>query len=138
MSVKLSREDARRLKLDAPPRANKYHAVRAQYNGRWYDSMAEANHASYLDAEKSINSPNYVLWWVPQVRFDLGPARISYKVDFLVVRRNMTIEVHEVKGRRTERFRIIVKLWRQHGPCTLKIFHKGNLEETIIPETRKP
>lgn len=138
MSVKLSREDAKRLKLDAPPGTNKYHAVRAEYNGRWYDSRAEADYAAFLDTEKSYPRPGSTKWWIPQVRLELGPARISYKVDFLVVLHNGTIEAHEVKGRRTERFRIIVKLWKQHGPCPLKIFCKGRLEETVIPETNKP
>jgi hypothetical protein len=142
MSVRINRDQAKALGIEAPPRTNKYHAVRTEYNGRWYDSKMEAEHALRLDNEcLQGSSVRLYSYWIPQVRFELGSARIVYRADFLVFlgwpcdrHHEFAVEVHEVKGRRTERFKIITRLWAKHGPFPMLIFNSGKLEETIIPK----
>jgi hypothetical protein len=62
------------------------------------------------------------------VRFLLGPARIAYRADFLVFGADGVAVAVDVKGVVTERFKVIVKMWAVHGPCDLRIVHKGEVE----------
>jgi|GEM_PF-3152594 len=62
-------------------RPNKYHAQPTEYNGRRYDSKAEANHAMYLD---SLKAQGIILSWVPQVSFPL-PGGAVHRVDFMLL-----------------------------------------------------
>lgn len=118
-------------KASPTPKRNKLGAVRTEYNGVKYDSKAEAIHAELLDYEKSAGT---IRFWIGQAPFRLGVPENVYRVDFLVWLHDGTIEAHEVKGHRTEKFERDLKLWRRYGPCNLRIYRNGHLEEVVRPE----
>lgn len=84
----------------------KYNSTRTEYNGRWYDSGAEAQYAAELDMRMRAGE---IEAWVPQKRFEFvvnGVYICSHKVDFELTMSDGTIELHEVKGRESEDWRI--------------------------------
>jgi hypothetical protein len=104
---------------------NKYHARITEYDGIRYDSRAEAKYAEGLDLAVRAGA---IRGWCRQVAFRLGPARIAYRADFLVFGADGVAVAIDVKGVVTERFRVILKLWAAHGPCDLRVVHKGEAE----------
>jgi hypothetical protein len=83
-------------------REHKYHAQRTEYNGRWFDSKKEAQHADDNDTKIKAGIMNFYLTQVP---FRL-PGGIVHRVDFAEfqqVANTSLYEVHfvEVKGYRT-------------------------------------
>lgn len=120
------------------PAKSKMGNKRTEYNGVTYDSKSESRHAMWLDSE--CQQHGYYAWWIRQPKFRLGVPENIYVPDFLVVRNEFTnsvlneaVEVHEVKGHRTAKFKHDLKLWRQYGPCQLRIYTKGVLDEVIYP-----
>jgi hypothetical protein len=109
----------------APRPGNKYHARITEYNGIRYDSRAEAKYAEGLDLAVRAG---VIRGWCRQVAFRLGPARIAYRADFLVFGADGVAVAVDVKGVVTERFRLIKSLWAAHGPCDLRVVHKGEAE----------
>ena len=63
------------------PKANKYHAEKTEYNGRLYDSKAEARVAENLDLMKHSGG---IVSWMPQVSVPLTKST-RIRPDFLVV-----------------------------------------------------
>lgn len=147
-----NREDYRRDVLRAAERERiltklrgrsqrKYRNVPKEYNGRTYQSTAEANYAADLDSRLRTGE---VIDWIPQPTVRLGPARIVYRPDFLVVGASartdyayrckcpdhMAIyaEYVDVKGMDTPRFKVIKDLWRAHGRLPLLIVYKDRTE----------
>jgi hypothetical protein len=104
---------------------NKYRAVRTEYQGQRYDSRAEAKYAEQLDLAVRAGA---IRGWCRQVAFRLGPARISYRCDFLVFGADGVAVAVDVKGVVTERFSIIKRLWAVYGPCDLQVVCKGAAE----------
>ena len=104
--------------------ARKYRNKPKIYNGRRYQSTAEAAYAAQLDMRLLIGD---VLDWIPQPAVSLGPARISYHPDFLVVEHGEAYYV-DVKGMETPRFEVIKDLWRVHGRLPLLIVYKDRTE----------
>jgi hypothetical protein len=109
----------------APRTGNKYHARITEYDGIRYSSRAEAAYAEGLDLAVRAGA---IRGWCRQVRFLLGPARITYRCDFLVFGPDGVATAVDVKGVVTERFRVIIRLWAAHGPCDLRVVHKGEAE----------
>jgi hypothetical protein len=109
----------------APRTGNKYHARITEYDGIKYDSKAEAKYAEGLDLAVRAGA---IRGWIRQVRFLLGPARISYRCDFLMFGADGVAVAVDVKGVVTERFAIIKRLWSVHGPCDLQVVCKGEAE----------
>jgi hypothetical protein len=109
----------------APRPGNKYHARITEYDGIRYDSKMEAKYAEGLDLAVRAGA---IRGWCRQVAFRLGPARIRYRVDFLEFGPDGVVTAIEIKGVVTERFRMIKLLWAAHGPCDLRIVHKGEAE----------
>jgi hypothetical protein len=109
----------------APRTGNKYHARITTYNDARYSSRAEAKYAEGLDLAMRAGA---IRGWCRQVAFRLGPARIAYRADFLVFGADGVAVAIDVKGVVTERFRVILKLWAAHGPCDLRVVHKGEAE----------
>ena len=108
-------------------RKHKYNAKRTKYNGRTYDSKAEAEYAMNLDWKLKAGDIHY---WTPQVRFQLGPD-FETRVDFMVCIVDKSDgqqywEAHEVKGRETPQFKRVRKLWDKYVPMTLVIAKKKN------------
>lgn len=82
----------------------KYNNKRRDYNGRWYDSIREANHAEELDWRIKAGEIKEV---IPQFKIDLkvnGMHITNYYVDFKVVMKDDSIQFHEVKG-------MVLPLW---------------------------
>lgn len=108
---------------------SKYRNVRTEYNGRMFDSKAEAERAAVLDL---LKTSELIRDWQPQVTFQLGPDH-SYRVDFLVWLPDGTTHAEDVKGVETPAFKRHKKLWRKYGPCDLKVIYRKHTE-TITPD----
>lgn len=92
----------------AKPRRNKYGAERVKVDGIWFDSKREAKHFEKL---KRLRAAGEVKNFWRQVIFDLEGG-IIYKLDFLVVLADGSIDYRDVKGRETEGFKLKRKLVR--------------------------
>jgi hypothetical protein len=132
MTVRLSREEAKRLGLDVPPKASKYKNVPTTYNGVRYASKKEAERAGALDF---LVKHGRVNWWIAQPKFRLGCAENVYVPDFLVMMPDIGVHAEDVKGVRTAKFARDVKLWKRYGPCDLWIIESEDVE-IIHPEPR--
>ena len=133
MRIKLP-DDLKGQKISLPGerKPSKYRAQRTEYNGRWYDSMAEALHAEQLDM---CMKAGIIAWWLPQVPIMIGEPGIDkpYRVDFLVAECPTfggLVEVHaeDVKGADTVSFRRHVKQWRLRGPFPLHVIRGDDTE----------
>jgi hypothetical protein len=116
--------------LEGRKRPNKYRNVKRSYDGRLYDSRAEAERASQLDL---LRSAGEVIWWIPQVTIELGD--VKYRIDFLVAvdrgewgRGIVEVHAEDVKGFETARFRLVRRLWPKYGPFGLHVIHRGKVE----------
>lgn len=133
------REHARRLGLDPstmrPDAENrrslsKFRNRRTRYGGRNYDSEREARRAAELDA---FMASGVIRWWYPHPQIYLGPGRIPYKPDFLIID-DTGFYFEDVKGYTTQRTRDIARLWRAHGPARLLIVYEDSVR-VIDPGT---
>lgn len=97
-------------------RPNKYGAVKAEFNGRVYDSKFERDYAVTLDELLRAGELKIV---IPQVTIDLADVRT--RVDFFIVTSAGVPQVHECKGAWTAKWRQVMKSWRKHGPCEMHI-----------------
>ncbi len=101
---------------------SKYGNNPTEYNGRRYDSQAEAERAAELDL---LLEAGEIHKWVAQPRYVLGDlAKINFTADFAVWNADGTVHVEDVKGYETERFRLIRQLWRAMGPAPLVILKR--------------
>jgi hypothetical protein len=89
------------------PKRSKYGNKRTLYQGVVYDSQKEASRAVELDLLKQAGE---VLCWVPHVMFPLSKG-VSYEADFVVVYTDWHVEVEDVKGVKTQAYRIKKKLF---------------------------
>lgn len=98
-------------------KGNKYGAVRAEWNGRKFDSTAERDYAVQLDLLKQAGQIKRVTYQ-HKLRLEANGVFVcDYLVDFRTVMPNGTIELHEVKGVETD-------LWRNKWELT-----KAQLQE---------
>lgn len=98
-------------------RRNKFGAVKTRgTSGRLFDSKAERDRAEEL---MLLERAGEIRDLVEQPRVELEPG-IRFKPDFSYVERGRLVH-EDVKGVETERFRLIKKLWRLHGPSVLRI-----------------
>ena len=91
-------------------KANKFGAVKQEYNGHKYDSKREAAHAQYLDL---LIKAKEVKSWDRQVKIPLavnGVHLCNYFMDFVVEFTDGRIEYHEVKGYEKELWKLKWKL----------------------------
>ncbi len=89
-----------------PTKGNKYGAVRAEYNGRNFDSTGERDYAIYLDALKKAGEIKRIQYQ-HKLRLETNGHFIAdYYIDFKVVTADGKIELHEFKGMETS-------LWQQ-------------------------
>ena len=89
------------------PKRSKYGNKRTLYQGVVYDSQKEASRAVELDLLKRTGE---VLCWMPHVVFPLSKG-VSYEADFVVVYADWHVEVEDVKGVKTQAYRIKKKLF---------------------------
>jgi hypothetical protein len=95
-------------------------AQRTEYNGVTYDSKAEAEHAALLDREQRAL---LIRGWWRQVNVPLG-SDFKTRVDFLVFTDNGQCHVEEVKGKETDKFKTVRRLWPKYGFCELHVLEK--------------
>jgi hypothetical protein len=108
-------------------RRRKYNNKRTEYNGRAYDSKAEAERAMALDVACQSGD---LLYWQPQVTFPLGPDD-SLRVDFLVWYRDGSVRAEDVKGFETREFKRKRRLWTKYAPCPLCIVKRAGRGWTV-------
>jgi hypothetical protein len=133
MTVRLSRDEAKRLGLDVPPKASKYRNQPTTYNGVRYASRIEAMRAEALNFLVKVGQ---VDWWIAQPKFRLGCAENVFIADFLVMMPVLGVHAEDVKGMRTAKFARDVKLWKRYGPVDLWIIESRGVE-IIHPEPRR-
>jgi hypothetical protein len=102
-------------------RRNKFNAKPTEYKGRKYHSKMEATHAQSLDNDPSV------LWWTPQVGFDLTEDH-RYVVDFLVAKCSGELYAVEVKGRVTPQTKKHFSMWRKYGVLPLHVVYTNRTE----------
>ena len=110
-------------------RASKFNAVPTEYNGRRFDSKAEAAHARNLDIARSNGKVRWVLYQVPVMIGEPGVDK-PYRVDFVVCEADGSVHAEEVKGAETAMFRRQKKQWALRGPFPLHVI-KGRKVEVI-------
>ena len=91
-------------------RGSKYGNKTKVYNGLQYDSKAEARYAQELQLRQKAGEIKEI---TPQFRLSLdvnGFHICNYIADFMVVLRDGSMEIHEVKGFYTDIFRMKWKL----------------------------
>lgn len=84
----------------------KYNNKTSQYNGRFYDSVKEANYARDIDWRIKAGEVKEV---IPQYKIDLkvnGKHICNYYCDFKLIMADDSIEFHETKGFRTADFNL--------------------------------
>jgi len=100
---------------------NKYGAKKTVYNGRTYDSKKEAEYSETLDRlKKAVNPADRVVDIEYQPAFTLQEAftdkngnkhrALTYKADFRVTYGDGRVEIVDVKGMKTEVYKIKKKL----------------------------
>lgn len=94
-------------------------ADQRRWNGRTYDSKAEMEYAKYLIG---MVGKGDIIEVIEQPRVTLV-AGFDYRPDFLVITNGSAYYV-DVKGAETQRFRDVVRMWKQHGRLDLEIVKK--------------
>lgn len=97
-------------------RRTKYNARPTRCLGRRFDSSAEADRAAELALLEQAGEITG-LQFQPRIELERG---IYYRPDFVYEERGRAV-YEDVKGVETERFRLVKKLWRLHGPGPLRI-----------------
>lgn len=100
--------------LVVPKTLSKYRNVQTEYGGLKFMSKKEADYAAQLDWQKKARSPrDRVVEWVPQVPFQIelnGRKICKYIADFKVTYGDGRVEIVDVKGVRTDVYRLKKKL----------------------------
>ena len=63
--------------------------------------------------------------WSPRPTFLLGPGRVRYRADALVLGPDGSAWVEDVGGCVLARWRSVKGLWRAHGPCDLRLMERN-------------
>lgn len=107
---RMSAEEFKKLKV----KKSKYGNTKTIYKGEKYDSKKEADYARDLDTARSANSPRFRVVKVErQIPFRINVEGIkicTYIADFVVKYQDGHEEIIDVKGFRTEVYKIKKKL----------------------------
>lgn len=107
---------------------NKFGAKRARgTSGRLYASKAERDRGDQL---RLLEQAKVIRNLGEQPRIELEPG-IFYRPDFVYVERGRLV-YEDVKGVVTERFRLVCKLWRLHGPAVLRVTKRKGTRSAFI------
>jgi hypothetical protein len=104
---------------------SKYGNKKTVYNGREYDSGAEAERAQELDL---LIRGKVVREWIPQYPLEIKYADVkicTYYADFKVVYENGDLEYEDVKGFRTEIYKLKKKLVKAFYGIDIKEINYG-------------
>jgi hypothetical protein len=112
-------------------RPSKYRAVKS---GDFPSKLEAAVHQILLLRQKAGEITDIKR----QVRVELTKAAIATKVDFSFIDvKTGTVTFCEAKGVKTERYRLIERLWRFYGPSPLEVYggnyRNPKLMEVIVP-----
>jgi hypothetical protein len=89
----------------------KYHAIRCQYNGYFYDSKFETQTAMSLDWRKRAGEiKDWKRQFMIEIRSPAGELILQHKVDFRIEHNDESFELLECKGFETRDYRITKRL----------------------------
>lgn len=114
---------------------NKFNAIRVSYSDRSFASKGERDCYQMFELMERAGEIDSIKC---QVTTTLLPG-LTHRTDFSYrdIQSNKTIWA-EFKGFEDQRWRDIKKIWRFHGPGTLKVYKGSGLRiccvETIYPE----
>ncbi len=133
MTKRLTRDEWMLLK-----RANKFGAKRTRLAGeeKSFPSKLEAKVYAYCKMREQLGQ---IEGLVRYASVSLSAAGIKYKPDARAIYSDTKQEFWiEAKGAVTERFRMIIKLWKAFGPGPLEIWKENRrgiyLADTVIPK----
>lgn len=92
----------RRRAPNTPRQPSKYGNKKVEINGHKFDSKKEANYYLYLLSEQQADRVTMFLMQVPIAL----TASVKYIVDFQVFRADGTVEWIDVKGMRTDMYKL--------------------------------
>jgi hypothetical protein len=98
----------------------KYHNTKVTIDGFNFQSKAEANYYCELKLRQKAKDIDYFLMQVP-FHLNEGGEKITYRVDFMVIYPDKTIEYIDVKGVETAKFKIKKKLVENQYNVNIKI-----------------
>jgi len=102
---------------EAPKKPSKYHAIMEECDGIKFQSKKEARYYRELKARMFAGEVRYFLRQVP---FDL--FGVKYRVDFMEVWTDGSIHWIDVKGFRTETYRIKRRMVEANYPIKIEEF----------------
>lgn len=122
MAIRLSEEDIKRLGLKPPRKKSKYHSRKTPVDGILFDSQAEA---SYYKTLKLLLRAGKINGFCRQAKFIVtegknGEKGTEYVTDFIIFYPDGTYRIVDVKGVKTEVFKLKIKCLREKYP-NLKI-----------------
>lgn len=94
---------------------SKYGAIRTEFNGRKFDSKAEALWAQNLEFLKKQGQIK-LIEYQPRIELLPRPNLVTYVADFRVHWANGDIELMDVKGFETPVFKLKLKMFRHRYP----------------------
>lgn len=128
MTIRMTEDDLRRLGVDVPKpkRKSKYNARKVSVDGITFDSKAEADYYCRL---KLLLRAGQIDGFCRQARFVVTEGRngekgTEYVTDFVVFYPDGSYRIVDVKGVKTDVFRLKVKCMRDKYP-KLKIELEG-------------
>lgn len=99
----------------AGPKRSKYGAERQTVDGINFDSKKEA--LRYIEL-KSLRVKGEVAWFLMQVPFRL-PGNTTYRADFLVFWSDGSVTIEDVKGMRTQTYKLKKRQVEELYPITI-------------------
>lgn len=119
----ISLEDAMKRTFAETERRSKYGNVHTEYNGRIYHSAKEAEYAKMLDTlRRATDDKDRVIRVETQVPFRIrvkGKPICKYLLDFKVTYADGRVEYVDVKGVRTDVYKLKKKLVEALFPVTI-------------------
>ena len=119
MSLRISKEEARKLGISVPNKGkSKYNSRKVNVDGILFDSQAEANYYCQL---KLLLRAGKIEGFCRQARFVITEGRngekgTEYVTDFIVFLPNGKYRIVDVKGVKTDTFKLKIKCLREKYP----------------------
>jgi hypothetical protein len=112
---RLTEEEARQYGLTDKPkkRKSKYNAVRTKVDGITFDSKREAEYYSELKIRQKAGE---ILGFSRQDQFVLDDAGTVYRADFVIFYPDGRYEIVDVKGVKTQVFKLKMKMLKMRYP----------------------
>ena len=108
----------------------KYGAVAGWHEGKYFRSKGEHERWKELQLLERAGAITKLEW---QPKYKLTRAKISYTSDYSYVQAGKKI-TEDFKGKATDRWKVIKKLWQYYGPNTLRVTKKQGKQIVIVEE----